>query len=342
MASQSAAIPSIEPSSPFRITVVHHGALGDFLLSLPVFDGLYLADHRLKIDFCSKSEHIALIRSKPYVGDLYSSERTDLTPFFHEDLWQKAQLPIFFENSEAIFIFGQTGSRAMAERLSRRVGVRVYWVRSFPDTDLVRPVSRFLVEQVQRYGWLVADVLPQIDPPEAESVLVKKWMLRRGWPEGVKPVMVHPGSGGRKKIWPLQRWWALLRWLSLDLGRPVVMALGPADELLRDFAAEAQKLGVSIIEHITLTRLAAFLRDSCAYIGNDSGVTHLAAAVGIPTIAVFGPTSPEVWAPLGPHVHLIRSSWKEAEILEWTPHCTSQSFDAELKELVMSLEYFRL
>jgi ADP-heptose:LPS heptosyltransferase len=57
--------------------------------------------------------------------------------------------------------------------------------------------------------------------------------------------------------------------------------------------------------------LAALLARAGAYVGNDSGVTHLAAASGAPTIALFGPTDPRVWAPLGPRVEVIRGATME-------------------------------
>lgn len=52
--------------------------------------------------------------------------------------------------------------------------------------------------------------------------------------------------------------------------------------------------------------LACWLARARLYIGNDSGITHLAAAVGTPVLALFGPTDPAVWAPRGPHVRVVR------------------------------------
>jgi ADP-heptose:LPS heptosyltransferase len=148
---------------------------------------------------------------------------------------------------------------------------------------------------------------------------VQAWLAERGW-RIREAVHVHPGSGGLSKVWPLGRWWALLRWLRFQAGLPVLMSLGPADQQLRDFAVKAQQaLEIPVIEGVALTRLAAFLSSARFYIGNDSGVTHLAAAMGIPVVAVFGPTPPEVWAPQGPHVHVIRSRWRKQDILEWHP-----------------------
>jgi heptosyltransferase-2 len=56
-----------------------------------------------------------------------------------------------------------------------------------------------------------------------------------------------------------------------------------------------------------LYHLACWLRQARLYVGNDSGISHLAAAVGIPTVAIFGPTDPAVWAPRGAHVAVVRA-----------------------------------
>ena len=73
---------------------------------------------------------------------------------------------------------------------------------------------------------------------------------------------------------------------------------GPADD---DAAALLETVpGACVARDLPLRVLAALLARAGAYVGNDSGVTHLAAASGAPTIALFGPTDPRVWAPLGP------------------------------------------
>jgi heptosyltransferase-2 len=109
---------------------------------------------------------------------------------------------------------------------------------------------------------------------------------------------LHPGSGSLRKNWPADRFAALVALVSRD--RPWLLVEGPADaapaaELARvPRACRAQGLPPRI--------LGALLSQAGAYVGNDSGVTHLAAAWGAPTLGLFGPTSPDVWAPLGPRV----------------------------------------
>lgn len=99
---------------------------------------------------------------------------------------------------------------------------------------------------------------------------------------------IHPFSGGLRKNWPLEKF----RALRLDL--PVRFTAGPDEKL-----PEAERFD-------DLGALAAWLASARVYIGNDSGISHLAAAVGTPTLALFGPTRPEVWAPRGPRVRILK------------------------------------
>jgi ADP-heptose:LPS heptosyltransferase len=181
-------------------------------------------------------------------------------------------------------------------------------------------VSRYLIEQVSRLGWCVQDTIPRLEPSGVERSDVREWLMRNGWRDGKKPAVIHPGSGGRGKIWPLSRWWALLYWMWKVHDLPVILTLGPADEYLAEFAGAARdQLGAHPVGGLTLRRLAALLAESRFYLGNDSGVSHLAAAAGIPAGVIFGPTSPAVWAPIGPNVQVIRSHWVEREVMDWSP-----------------------
>lgn len=113
-----------------------------------------------------------------------------------------------------------------------------------------------------------------------------------------RDVVIHPGSGGQRKNWPMERFLALARALE-ERGRHVTWCLGPAEQDLR-LPADADLLVAD-----RLVDLARELAAARLYIGNDSGITHLAAATGCRTLAIFGPTDPSIWAPQGDHVAVV-------------------------------------
>jgi heptosyltransferase-3 len=320
---------------PARIVIVHQGALGDFILALPAFEGIHHNYPDARIDFWSKPEHVALIADKFYFGEVRSCGGPELSPFFHDTLWQEANIPAFFQNARAVFVFGQSGSRILAERLANRTGNRVFWVRSFPDAGSEVSVSEAIIAQMRRLGFEMELSFPALDCPDQEREMVRSVLARRSWLGGPKPLLMHPGSGARKKVWPLSRWWALLHWLQSRRDCRIVMTLGPADDYLRPFVMEAERRGVLVLDSMPLPRLVALMKESVLYIGVDSGVSHLAAASGVPSVVIFGPTEARIWAPRGPTVRVVQSSWEEEEVLAWSP---SSPISAEIGEIIEQVE----
>lgn len=115
-------------------------------------------------------------------------------------------------------------------------------------------------------------------------------------------VVIHPFSGSAKKNWPLERY----RELACRLNSPVRWCAGP-EEPLED-----------AVRFENLYDLAVWLAGARLYIGNDSGITHLAAAVGTPVVALFGPSDPAIWGPRGERVSIVAAA-KPGEAMESIP-----------------------
>ena len=89
-----------------------------------------------------------------------------------------------------------------------------------------------------------------------------------------------------------------------------------------------------LIADVSLPRLAALINSCRLYVGNDSGVTHLAAALRVPTIAVFGPTSPDVWGPRGKNVQIIQSHWEDLEAFAFDPDKASLGLEGPVRSAI--------
>lgn len=308
-----------EPTLLGRLAVMHQGALGDFLLALPVLEALHRSQPLLRIALCSKAEHVALLAERPYLESVPPAE-AELALFFHDDLWRTARVPQFLQDAQAIMIFGQAGSQVLAERFSARLSRPVHWLRSFPPQGHRQHVTQFLLEQCRRFGWSLEEILPELRPAPADAASVQKSLIQGDGAARDRPILIHPGSGGLAKVWPLDNWRTLIHFLRETYpSYPVVLTLGPADERLGGFAREAEALGALTVESPSLPLLAAWLSQGRLYLGSDSGVSHLAALVGTPSIVVFGPSDPDVWAPRGPRVHIVRQSWDQSEVLGQSP-----------------------
>lgn len=105
--------------------------------------------------------------------------------------------------------------------------------------------------------------------------------------------VIHPFSGSARKNWPLDRFRMLADWIGQRM--PVVWCAG-SDEPLDN-----------AVRFDNLYELACWLASARLFIGNDSGISHLAAAAGTPSVVIFGPTDPRVWAPRGECVQIIKT-----------------------------------
>jgi hypothetical protein len=110
--------------------------------------------------------------------------------------------------------------------------------------------------------------------------------------------VIHPFSGSPRKNWPLDRF----RGVAQRLAMPVRWCAGPEEQLEHAVRID------------NLYQLACWLSTAHLYIGNDSGITHLAAAVGTPVVAVFGPADPAVWAPRGDRVRVVSGDLEQIGI----------------------------
>jgi heptosyltransferase-3 len=118
----------------------------------------------------------------------------------------------------------------------------------------------------------------------------------------------HLGSGSAIKNWPIDCWIALIERLD-GLFDDFLLVGGEADnELVREFCFRCRIRRLRSLSNANLPELSQALHECRLFVGHDTGVTHLAAAVGTPTVALFGATDPAVWAPLGKHVRVVRSA----------------------------------
>jgi len=230
-----------------------------------------------------------------------------------------------FEDAEVATLFSGAAAPRLRERL-RAFDAAVAYTRSVdvagslagvvarvarqdpsPPPGAVH-ISRWLEQPLSGLGVSPADGDPPLLAFTAEEVAAAA-AVRRRLPE--RFLAVHPGSGSPRKSWPADRFLRLVD--ALEPG-PFLLVVGPADAeaaaMMRGHAAAV------IAEGLPIRVLGALLRQAAAFVGNDSGVTHLAAAAGAPSVALFGPTDPEVWAPVGPRVRVLRAAGGRMEDLE--------------------------
>jgi ADP-heptose:LPS heptosyltransferase len=285
----------------------HYGALGDFVLTLPMLRRLVG-----KTTLVSAWERATL--ASKLLGGTGGTGGTGDTPVAPMDIqmWEFMRLHAdggptsvspaiseLFSGAKHIVSFVSTGEDNWAKSVARLApqAKRIYIDPRAPE-GFTGHISGWHLRQAQEQGLALSD------PVE---------LARSGCADG--PIVVHPGSGGVDKCWPIERYENLIGELNTR-GIKVLPLLGEAeverwpkdrmDHWVRQLSAKV--FG-------TLHELHNALTGASAYIGNDSGPTHLAAQMGLPTVALFGPTDPRIWAPVGPGVTVLAPP--SAEAMDW-------------------------
>src|SRR5207245_1004618 len=159
--------------------------------------------------------------------------------------------------------------------------------------------SQWLARPLESLGLEPPADLAPILPTPAEATAAGELLARL--PEGF--LAIHPGSGSPRKNWPAERFAAVLD--SRAPRRPWLLVEGPADATA--VAPLARRPGAVLARSLGVRALGAVLARAGLFIGHDSGVSHLAAAWRAPTLTLFGPTDPALWAPVGPRVRVLRA-----------------------------------
>jgi ADP-heptose:LPS heptosyltransferase len=205
---------------------------------------------------------------------------------------------------------GDAAYREHLGAMAERPGCRVVIARAAPPPGSTRHAAWHLLDTLGELGPPPADLPPvRLTAGAGERDWAAGWLEERGLAPGTVAVL-HPGAGNVAKVWP--GFPTLARRLAI-LGLPVVVVTGPAEAgRVAGLAAAAGVPGARVARDLSVRQLAALFERAAVFVGNDSGLSHLAAAVGCASLVLFGPTDPVVWAPIGLRVRVVRGSGPRA------------------------------
>ncbi len=260
-----------------RRLAIRPGAIGDFIVSLPALECLKPASPGDSLEIWTATAHVPLVRFTPNVRSIASTGLNLLGVADPPDGLME-ELRRF---DSIVSWYG--ANRPEFRELVAQMGLPFQFFPALPAADRGRHATDFYLDQVRSLVDCHSDGIPRIACRGEDS----------GRPEPGEFAVIHPFSGSPAKNWPMERFRALARGLERQM--TVRWCSSPEDPPLP---------GAVYIDD--LYRLACWLSQARLYIGNDSGITHLAAASGAPVLALFGPTDPEVWGPRGENVRIAR------------------------------------
>lgn len=273
-----------------RALVIRGGALGDFLLTLPVLAALREAEPAARIEVLAYPGLAELARRGP-VDAARSIEYGPLAAFFTRGATLDPALRVYFASFDLILSYLYDPDGIFAENL-QAAGVRR------------------LVHGPHRPG-TGAHAIDQLAAPLAEIgvPLAQRAVRLDVQATSSSPIIaIHPGSGSPSKTWPAARWREVAEQL-LEVQPDLRLAIigGEADAAQLSDLRSLPALRVEFWENLPLAELASRLGGIGLYLGHDTGVSHLAAVSGAPSLLLFGPTEPGIWAPPHDHVRVLRA-----------------------------------
>jgi heptosyltransferase-3 len=281
------------PTSPRETLVVHPGALGDVLQAVPALDGLSRLGHRLTFV------------GQPRLGELLQGSGLVLAATSFDTF-----------GFEALFVNGPAPERLVArlQRFQRVVswfGAKEDMYRKqlgalvpecivappVPEEDSPLTVWEHLADTLGPWGMSLPIELHHLRTAERWRIAARSALMTAGADLSRPLLVAHPGAGARWKEAPSGRFARALESMAADGGFEVVVHQGPADgKAVEALLAELATPAVCLVEP-SLTELAGALALAKAYIGSDSGVSHLAACVGTASVILYPPATLRRWAP---------------------------------------------
>jgi heptosyltransferase-3 len=281
--------------SPRKTLVIRGGALGDFILTLPVLSALrrHFPERPLEI---LGYPHIASLAVAGGLAERVSPlESPGLAGFFAPDGSWPASAADYFAGFDLILSYLSDPDGIFQRNVTRAASRQFMAAPHRPDEAL--HATEFLLRPLESLGIANADPCPRLVLPEAGSISEGAWLA------------VHPGSGSERKNWPEAKWAELLQRLAGQTRWNFLLISGEAEgERGRRLSGLLPTRRRRLAQNVPLLELAQKMKSCAGYIGHDSGVTHLAAALDVPGLVLWGPTSAAVWRPRSDKMRLLRDA----------------------------------
>lgn len=296
--------------------IIHPGAIGDCLLALPLASFMKQVLGIFQIDWIGRTEYIEFYPGRTAVDRIRSMESIPLHRFFQDaktfEVEDGDPLFQYFTGYQQVISFLGSDNLDFEQNLLYTIHCRqsAHLVMMPVDEAVYSgPISRYYLEKTAAENEItLGDWQPPerlIEPHPNDYSTGQQLMEDLGVNPDLSIILIHPGSGSVQKCWAPENFILVAEQLK-RAGYEVIFLLGPAEK--QRWSGQTHPLieQYPLLSEPPLTQVLQILTCADGYVGNDSGISHLAAAMAKPTLAVFGPTDPVKFAPLGPKVRILR------------------------------------
>ncbi|HUO06201.1 MAG TPA: glycosyltransferase family 9 protein [Candidatus Binataceae bacterium] len=277
-----------DPVNSSRIAIVFPGALGDLICAGPAIAAIARRHSGASIELIARAELARFANGRMGIARGHSIDRREIAACFTESDEAAAAVREFLGVFNRIYSFYAADDARFRAALAKAAGGPVSFHPFRPDGP-----GHVSAGYLCSIGETQDDLKFRIEPTPEDFANASRAFEAAGC-EPARTVVIFPGSGSSGKNWPLENFVAAASMLSSRWN--TLFVLGPAEQSMEP-SLRARR--IEVVNDVELGTIAAVARLAAGFIGNDSGVSHLAAACGARGIAIFGPTDPERWRPIG-------------------------------------------
>ena len=303
--------------------MVHPGGLGDVLLAVPAMTRLRTRFSKHRLVLCAEDQVAKLLLACRIIDEHISMQGRTCTDLFAGAESVTGQLQTWLQACD-LAIGWLEDLDGTLNGTFKALGVREVIVRSpfSPTIHATLQRDRFLeaIQEAPSSG--EGDILLAVTEPLLR--VGQTCLEAAGLPIGQSLVVIHPGSGSAHKCVAPGILSSLIIAIQASGATPVILE-GPADQEPVEHLLQSCVSPPIVLKGLDILTVAGVLTQARLFIGQDSGVTHMAGLMGVRTVALFGPTDHARWAPRGVHVTVVQGSpclcqsWDEVSRCEKKP-----------------------
>ena len=279
-----------------KILVIRGGAIGDFVLTLPAIAALRQQFPHVHLEVLGYPHIVQLAQAAGLVDRVQAIEARGLAGFFARGGELSEDLRDYFSEFNIIVSYLYDPDEIFKTNVARCSSGQFIVGPHRPNESEKVHATKVFLKPLERLAIFDADFIPHLALVPCPSPLDR-------------PLCLHPGSGSERKNWPEEKWGQLISRLLNETNVNLLLVGGEAEgERLQRLAAALPPMRCAVARNLPLAELAKRLAACASFVGHDSGITHLAAAVGLPTIALWAETVEEIWRPQGNRVMVLRES----------------------------------
>jgi heptosyltransferase-2 len=287
----------VSAKSKGKILVIRGGAIGDFILTLPVLSALRKQFPESSLEVLGYP-HIAQLAVAGGLADAVRPiESRPMASFFARDGELDFELAVYFSRFALTISYLYDPDEILKENIQRSSNTQFIIGPHRPDEGGRSHATEVFLKPLEQLTIFGADTAPRLEIQLApdNAMPAGKWLA------------VHPGSGSEGKNWPERKWAELLPMIVANSDLNLLLIGGEAEgKRLEALASTIPAQRLMVARNIQLPALAQRMKQCLAFIGHDSGISHLAAALDLPGLILWGYSAQHIWRPKSEKLIIVR------------------------------------